>query len=265
MSLKTLFSLEGKTALVVGASRGIGLAIAREIAAAGAHTVLAARSADKLKAEAEALAAQGWSADYREADMMSEASIEALGKEFASKADILINVSGTNIRKKNEDYTKEEYERILQTNLHSIFQLCQHIGPGMAARGGGKIIHIGSLMSLLGIPYLTVYAITKAALAGLTRTQAAGLHSHRPEPADVGRPGDAQLAAGRAGESAHGDAGGPGRHRGVSGQPGRGLRDRAGDRGGRRVHDDGCVAVRSVFVSAARERRIMDIWTGARS
>jgi NAD(P)-dependent dehydrogenase (short-subunit alcohol dehydrogenase family) len=148
-------------------------AAAREIAAAGAHTVLAARSADKLKAEAEALAAQGWSADYREADMMSEASIEALGKEFASKADILINVSGTNIRKKNEDYTKEEYERILQTNLHSIFQLCQHIGPGMAARGGGKIIHIGSLMSLLGIPYLTVYAITKAALAGLTRTQAA--------------------------------------------------------------------------------------------
>lgn len=173
MSLKSLFSLEGKTALVVGASRGIGLAIAREIAAAGAHTVLSARSADKLKAEADALTAAGCSADFREADMMSAESINALGKEFAGKADILINVSGTNVRKKTEDYTKEEYERIMQTNLHSIFQLCQHIGPGMAARGGGKIIHIGSLMSLLGLPYLTVYAMTKAGLAGLTRTQAA--------------------------------------------------------------------------------------------
>ena len=174
MSLETLFSLKGKTALVVGASRGIGLAIAKEIAAAGAHTVLAARSADKLAEEVAALRAQGYSADSRSVDMTSSESIQAFAAEFRGKTDILINVAGTNVRRRMQDYTKEEYNRILDTNLHGIFELCQHIGGGMVEAGkGGKIIHIGSLMSLLGIPFLSVYAISKAGIAGLTRVQAA--------------------------------------------------------------------------------------------
>ena len=174
MSLETLFSLKGKTALVVGASRGIGLAIAKEIAAAGAHTVLAARSADKLAEEVAALRAQGYSADSRSIDMTNSESIQAFAAEFRGKTDILINVAGTNVRRRMQDYTKEEYNRILDTNLHGIFELCQHIGGGMVEAGkGGKIIHIGSLMSLLGIPFLSVYAISKAGIAGLTRVQAA--------------------------------------------------------------------------------------------
>lgn len=174
MSLETLFSLKGKTALVVGASRGIGLAIAKEIAAAGAHTVLAARSADKLAEEVAALRAQGYSADSRSIDMTDSESIQAFAAEFRGKTDILINVAGTNVRRRMQDYTKEEYNRILDTNLHGIFELCQHIGGGMVEAGkGGKIIHIGSLMSLLGIPFLSVYAISKAGIAGLTRVQAA--------------------------------------------------------------------------------------------
>lgn len=174
MSLETLFSLKGKTALVVGASRGIGLAIAKEIAAAGAHTVLAARSADKLAEEVAALRAQGYSADSRSIDMTNSESIQTFAAEFRGKTDILINVAGTNVRRRMQDYTKEEYNRILDTNLHGIFELCQHIGGGMVEGGkGGKIIHIGSLMSLLGIPFLSVYAISKAGIAGLTRVQAA--------------------------------------------------------------------------------------------
>ena len=174
MSIEALFSLSGKTALIAGASRGIGLAIAKEIAAAGARTILASRSLDKLEENAAALRAQGYQAEARRLDTADSASIQALAAELGPDLDILINVAGVNIRKRFEDYTKEEYERILQTNLHGIVELTQAIGPQMVKRGkGGKIINIGSLMSVLGVPYLTVYAITKSGLAGLTRVLAA--------------------------------------------------------------------------------------------
>lgn len=179
MSLESLFSLKGKTALIAGASRGIGLAIAKEIAAAGAHTVLASRSIEKLQAEADALNAAGYSAEAVALDMESRESIQAVGKAFADKADILINVAGRNARRHMEDYSREEYDLILQTNLHSIFELTQLVGKGMVQRGtGGKIINIGSLMSTHGVPYLSVYAISKAGIAGLTRVLAAEWGAH---------------------------------------------------------------------------------------
>ena len=88
--------------------------------------------------------------------------------------DILINVAGTNIRKPFQDYTKQEYEFILQTNLHGLVELTQKVGAKMIARGaGGKVVTIGSLMSLLGLPYLSIYAITKGALGQLTKVLAA--------------------------------------------------------------------------------------------
>jgi gluconate 5-dehydrogenase len=168
----TIFSLAGKRALVAGASRGIGLSIAKAIAEAGAHTILAARSLDKLEVEAKALNEQGYSAEAVRIDFTDSASIREASS--VEDVDILVNVAGTNIRHRFEDYTKEEYNHILQTNLHGIVELTQLIGAKMIARGkGGKVIHIGSLMSLLGVPFLSVYAITKGALAGLTRTTAA--------------------------------------------------------------------------------------------
>jgi gluconate 5-dehydrogenase len=166
-------NLTGKTALVAGASRGIGLAIAQQIAADGAHTILASRSLANLSKHAQELREKGLSAEARALDMADPKAIV----EFADALpdiDILINVAGTNVRKHIGDYTAEEYDRIMQTNLHGIFTLTQKVGPKMVARGkGGKIVMIGSLMSLLGLPYLSVYAVTKAALAGLTRVLAA--------------------------------------------------------------------------------------------
>lgn len=173
--MSTVFSLEGKTALVAGASRGIGLAIAKGLAAAGAHTILAARSLDKLEAEARAL---GPDARALPLDVKDPASIRAC-VDAAGDIDILVNVSGANIRKEFEKYTAEEYEHILQTNLHGLVTLTQLVGAKMIARGrGGKVVTIGSLMSLLGLPYLSVYAITKGALGQLTKVLAAEWGRH---------------------------------------------------------------------------------------
>ncbi len=172
------FSLSGKTALVVGASRGIGLAIAQLAARSGARVLMAARSLDALERNAAALRAEGHQAETVVLDI---ANRDALADVVAGlpDIDILINVSGTNIRKAMPSYTVAEYERILDTNLHGLFFLTQKMGARMIERGqGGKVIYIGSLMSLLGLPYLTVYAMTKSALAGLTRSLAAEWGRH---------------------------------------------------------------------------------------
>jgi len=162
------FSLAGKTALVAGASRGIGLAIARQMAAAGAYVTLAARSKDVLEARAAELNGRAVVMDIAD-----PASVDAAAEGIGAP-DILVNVAGTNIRKRFEEYTQEEYQRILDTNLHGIVRLTQKIGAKMIARGqGGKVINIGSLMSLLGLPYLSIYAISKGALAQLTKVLAA--------------------------------------------------------------------------------------------
>lgn len=161
--------LKNKTSLIVGASRGIGLAIAKEIATQGAHTILASRNIEALEAEAAALAKEGKQASALKLDVNDAASIAAL-----PDVDILVNVTGTNIRKAFEHYTKEDLDFLMQTNLLGLTTVTQKVGGRMKERGtGGKIVFIGSLMSLLGLPYLSVYAMTKSALAGLTRVLAA--------------------------------------------------------------------------------------------
>ncbi len=173
MAIPNPFSLEGKRALVAGASRGIGLAMARGLAEAGAHVILAARTREALERQVAAFRADGLSAEALELDIADSQSIRAAA-EAAGDVDILHNVAGANIRKSFLDYTREEYEFLLQTNLHGIVELTRLVGKWMIERGrGGKIVNIGSLMSLRGLPYLSVYAITKSALAGLTRVLAA--------------------------------------------------------------------------------------------
>jgi NAD(P)-dependent dehydrogenase (short-subunit alcohol dehydrogenase family) len=173
----SIFSLTGKTALVAGASRGIGLAIAQQLAEAGACTTLAARSIDKLREHVQALEAKGFEARALRLDMADSESIRAALAETAESIgtpDILVNVAGTNIRKSFAQYTQAEYEHIMRTNLHGIVELTQQVGARMIARGaGGKIIMIGSVASLLGLPYMSVYAMTKGAMGQLTKALAA--------------------------------------------------------------------------------------------
>lgn len=166
--------LKNKTALIVGASRGIGLAIAREIARAGADTILASRNLAALEAEATSLVKEGHRASALKIDVSGTSPVSDL-----PDVDILVNVTGTNIRKPFEQYTKDEIDYLLQTNLTGLAQVTQSVGRQMIERGtGGKILFIGSLMSLLGLPYLSIYAMTKSALAGLTRTLAAEWGRH---------------------------------------------------------------------------------------
>ena len=176
MSPSNIFSLRGKTALVIGASRGIGLAIAKELARAGAHTILTARSLDSLQRESQALLDEGFSAAPLVFDV---AAPDWTVIDSVPEIDILVNVAGTNVRKNFLDYTRQEYDRLMETNLHGLVAATQHVGRKMIDRGqGGKVVSIGSLMSLVGLPYLSVYAMTKSALAGLTRTLAAEWARH---------------------------------------------------------------------------------------
>src|SRR5579884_2459235 len=141
-----MHNLTNKTVLVVGASRGIGLAIARAIAQAGAHTILAARTLNALEAEADALRKQGFSAGAMRMDVTDPDTISSL-----PDVDALVNVAGTNIRKPFENYTPEEFDYLFRSNLTGLVHLTQRIGSRMIERGtGGKIIFIGSLTSLLG-------------------------------------------------------------------------------------------------------------------
>ena len=172
------FSLDGRTALIAGASRGIGEAIAVSMARAGARTILAARSLEPLEAIAARLRAEGHAAEAVALDVASRASRDAVVAAHPG-IDILVNVAGTNLRKEFIDYTREEYDRLLEVNLHGLVELTQAVGRRMIERGkGGKVIHIGSLTSVIGLPYVSVYTITKAALAGLTRALAAEWGRH---------------------------------------------------------------------------------------
>jgi len=162
------FSLQGKTALVAGSSRGIGLAIARAMRDAGADLILAARSKDKLEALSAELGCRAVVMDVKNA-----ASIRAAVDE-AGDVDILVNVAGTNVRCRFEKFPDDDYEHVLATNLHGIVKLTQIVGGRMIERGkGGKVISIGSLLTLVGLPYMSVYSITKGAIGQLTKALAA--------------------------------------------------------------------------------------------
>ncbi len=178
MSSAPWISLEGRTVLVAGASRGIGLAIARHMARAGARTYLAARSLEALEREAETLREEGCQAEALRLDLCDRASIEAAVRAVP-EVNVLVNVAGTNLRKRFLDYSDEEYGALLETNLHGVVRLTRQVGQRMIERGrGGKIIVIGSMMTIRGLPYMVPYAISKSGLGGLVRVLAAEWACH---------------------------------------------------------------------------------------
>ncbi len=174
MSLQ-LFDLTGKRALVTGSSQGIGLALARGLAAAGAQIVMNGRDTAKLDAAAETLRGEGFSVQTLAFDATDHSAVRAAvdGFEAAHGAiDILVNNAGMQHRGPLEDFPAEAFERLLQTNIASVFHVGQAVARHMIARGAGKIINISSVQSALARPSIAPYTATKGAVTNLTKGMA---------------------------------------------------------------------------------------------
>jgi NAD(P)-dependent dehydrogenase (short-subunit alcohol dehydrogenase family) len=174
-ALVQLFSLRGRVALVTGASGGIGQALARALALAGATVALSGRSTGKLEALRQQIHGQGGTAFVFPADLAEMSAIPALVDAVAAQCgriDILVNCAGANRRMPITEVTPAIYDQIMATNLRSAYFLSQAVLPHMIRQGGGKIINIGSLTSTIGLADVSVYGMTKSALAQLTKTMA---------------------------------------------------------------------------------------------
>ena len=170
-----LFDLSGKVALVTGGNGGIGLAMAEAMAGAGADIAVAARNADKGRAAVDKLTALGVKADFIPVDVTDEASIKAMvaaAVDGFGRLDILVNNAGTNIRKRPEALSVAEWHQVIDTNLTSAFIASQAAYVPMCAASGGKVINIGSMMSLFGGPFHTAYGASKGGIVQMTRSMA---------------------------------------------------------------------------------------------
>ena len=168
----SVFDLSGRIAIVTGGNGGIGLGMAEGLAAAGAIVVLAGRSAEKGEAAVQRIAQVGGKAEFAEADVTSETSCRALIDAAAARhgtLDILVNNAGTNIRKSPERLSTAEWHTVIDTNLTSAF-ICTHAAyPHMKKAGRGKIINIGSMMSIFGAGFAPAYAASKGGMVQFTR------------------------------------------------------------------------------------------------
>jgi 2-deoxy-D-gluconate 3-dehydrogenase len=169
------FDLTGKVAIVTGGNGGIGLGIARGLAHAGADIVVAARQPAKNAQAVTALQAIGVNALSVATDVADEASVQAMvhsAAEAFGRVDILVNNAGINIRKAPQDYTLEEWQQVLHTNLTGVFLCSRAVYPYMVNAGGGKIINIGSMTSIFGSNVSPVYAASKGGVVQFTKSLA---------------------------------------------------------------------------------------------
>ena len=169
------FDLSGKVAVVTGGNGGIGLGMARGLARAGASVVIAGRQEAKNEAAVKELAALGAKTAAIRADVRSDTSCRSLMRDAVDRygrLDILVNNAGTNIRKQPQDYTMDEWQLVIETNLTSAFVCSQAAYPHMARAGGGKIINIGSMMSIFGASFTAPYAASKGGIVQMSRAMA---------------------------------------------------------------------------------------------
>ena len=171
------FDLKGRVAVVTGGNGGIGLGMGRGLAEAGAAVVVAARNREKSARAVAELRALGAEAEAIEVDVADEASVDALVKGTVARfgrLDVLINNAGINIRKPVESLALAEWRQVIDTNLTSAFLASRACHPIMKKQGGGKVINIGSMMSIFGLPSGPAYAASKGGIVQLTRAMASG-------------------------------------------------------------------------------------------
>jgi 2-deoxy-D-gluconate 3-dehydrogenase len=170
--MKNLFDLGGKVAIVTGGNGGIGLGMARGLAAQGAAIIVAGRNAEKSAAAVAELVAQGATASAFAVDVKDEAQVNAMVAETIrrhGRLDILINNAGMSIRKQPQDYTLAEWREVIDSNLTSDFLASHAAYPHLKRAGGGKVINIGSMMSIFGAPFATAYASSKGGIVQFTK------------------------------------------------------------------------------------------------
>ncbi|QEL15078.1 SDR family NAD(P)-dependent oxidoreductase [Limnoglobus roseus] len=171
-----LFRLTGRRALVTGGTKGLGRVISQALAEAGADVAVVSRTpADCEEAAAAIRAATGRQTLGVAGDVTAAADVDRLAARVEGEfgpIDILVNSAGLNIRGPVESLGEADWDAVLGVNLKAPFLLACRFGPGMADRGWGRIIHLGSILSAIGIAGRTPYASSKAGLLGLTRTLA---------------------------------------------------------------------------------------------
>jgi NAD(P)-dependent dehydrogenase (short-subunit alcohol dehydrogenase family) len=167
--------LDGRVAVVTGASKGLGEAIAVALAAAGARLALVARDGGQLDRLAATLRAGGAEAEPFAADVRDETAVAALAAAVEARfgaVHILVNSAGVNVRKNLTDFTLEEWRRVLDTNLTGVFLMCRAFLPLMKGQGYGRVLNLTSMMSHIALAERTAYCASKAGLVGLTRALA---------------------------------------------------------------------------------------------
>ena len=170
-----LFDLSGKVAVITSGNGGIGLGMAKGLANAGATIVVAGRDAAKNADAVKQLQALGAKASAIPVDVLKEDSCRALIADTMKahgRLDILVNNAGMSIRKQPEDYTLTEWHTVLDSNLTSAFLCSQAAFPAMKKGGSGKVINIGSMMSIFGAPFATAYAASKGGIVQMSKAMA---------------------------------------------------------------------------------------------
>jgi NAD(P)-dependent dehydrogenase (short-subunit alcohol dehydrogenase family) len=176
MNVLDQFRLDNRTALITGGSRGLGRAMATAFAQAGARIVIVSRDAQSAETAAAELSGEfsrpmhAFACDVSRPDQV-ESLYNSISQSIGN-IDILVNCAGLNIRGPIQDLSLNDWDSVVDTNLKAPFLLNRQFGPAMAARGWGRIIHMGSILSLAGIAGRTPYASSKAGLLGLTRVLA---------------------------------------------------------------------------------------------
>jgi NAD(P)-dependent dehydrogenase (short-subunit alcohol dehydrogenase family) len=167
--------LAGKIALITGASRGLGKAMALALAGEGANIALVARDREALDKTAAEVRSTGSGAQVFQADVTSEEQVLRLEKEVGEafgRVQILVNNAGINIRKQLIEFTLDEWRRVLDTSLTSTFLMCRAFVPHMKGSGYGRVINLASTMAHVSLPGRSAYSASKSAILGLTRALA---------------------------------------------------------------------------------------------